>query len=99
LGGAVGLAKHQQTKFMMEVHSSPELSIIENTNKVLSWCESNHYAAWYLKDKVVLTSTEQVKARGRYHVLLLPKGSPLPDYLSDIEQRAPLAKGILAARR
>ena len=94
LRGAVGLAKHQQTKFMVEVHSSPELSIIENTNQLLSWCESSEYTAWYLRDKVVLTNAEHVKNRGRYHLLLLPKRSPFPDYLLDIEQRAPLSKGI-----
>ena len=93
--GAVELAKHQQTKFMMEVHSSTELSIIENTNQLLNWCEANGYTAWYLKDKIVLTNAEPVKARGRYHLLLLPKGTALPGYLMNIEQRAPLSKGLI----
>lgn len=94
LRGATELAKHKQTKFIMEVHGSPELSIIENTNQLLSWCQSNAYTAWYLRDKVVLTDAELIKNRGRYHLLFLPEGSPLPDYLLNIEQRAPLSKGI-----
>jgi len=91
LQGATKLASHQQTKFMVEVHSSPELSIINNTNMIMEWCESNNYNPWYLKDKVILTGTEAIKERGRYHLLLLPKSFQFPSYLLAIEQRAPLS--------
>ncbi len=90
LGGAIKLAEHQQTKFMVEVHSSPELPIVSNTQMILDWCNSTRYTAWYLKDKVILTDTELIKARGRYHLLLLPNGQSFPEYLKRIEQKAPL---------
>ncbi len=91
LKGATKLASHQQTKFMVEVHSSEELSIVSNTQMILDWCTANNYRAWYLKDKVALADTETIKIRGRYHLLLLPKSIQFPSYLLSIEQRAPLS--------
>lgn len=85
LVGSVKLASVGITQFIVEIHSGPELSIVENTNRILNWCNENGYTAWYLKDKKHL-STDAVKMRGGYHALLLPKKVEFPRCLIDIEQ-------------
>lgn len=85
LGGAVKLASMGMTEFVVEIHSGPELSIVENTNRILTWCDENSYTAWYLKDKKHLR-TDMIKMRGGYHALLLPKNVEFPRCLLDIDQ-------------
>jgi FkbM family methyltransferase len=85
LDGAVQLARKACTEFLVEVHSGSELSMTENTNSILSWCENNSYTAWYLRDKQYL-DVEVVKHRGGYHALLLPQTSCFPECLLDIQE-------------
>lgn len=94
LQGAVNLAEKQKTKFFVEMHSNTELSMKNNAENVLKWCEDNQYAAWYLKEKSLLNSPLAIEHRGRCHLLLLPKGEILPGYLHSIEQSASLQDTI-----
>ncbi len=70
----------------VEMHSGPEMTIIENTDAVLAWCEEQRYQAYYLKIHQVITDSEVVKDRGRYHLLLLPQDAPYPEYLKTIKE-------------
>lgn len=86
LNGAVDIAQHQKTKFLVEMHSQPELGMVENATKVLDWCQVNHYQSWYLKEKQRLTDPAQIAHRGRCHLLLIPINESFPRYLIPIKQ-------------
>lgn len=86
LKGAVKLASKAKTSFFVEIHSGPELSIIENTQGILDWCSENNYTAWYLKTKAKL-SIDSITKRGRYHALLLPVDKPLPEFILKINEK------------
>lgn len=91
LDGAVEIARRAQTRFLIEMHSSPERPQRVTTGEVLEWCEQHSYATWYLKEGIRLTSAEAVAHRGRYHVLVQPDTWPYPDFLQGIEQGAPVS--------
>lgn len=86
LKGAVNIASKSRSCFFVEIHSGPELSITENTQGILTWCNNNNYTAWYLKNKTELT-IESIKTRGRYHALLLPNGHNIPENLLSIKEK------------
>ncbi len=88
--GSTALAKKQETKFLVEMHSNKELSMSDNARNILDWCAGNKYTAWYLKEKKVLDSPAVIEKRGRCHLLLLPGGEDFPAYLKSIEQSADL---------
>ena len=92
LQGATQLAANQGTRFFVEMHSNQELTMAENAQRILGWCQENDYRAWYLKEKNVLEKPEQIARRGRCHLLLLPSGEALPAALKDLEQGGPLEK-------
>ncbi|MEO7990194.1 MAG: FkbM family methyltransferase [Chryseolinea sp.] len=87
LNGSVALAAKRKAVFFVEVHSTN--GIVANTEMILQWCKSNHYDAYYLKEHIIL-ETDQIKARGRYHALLIPSGSAYPSYLRSIKQGDPI---------
>lgn len=86
LKGAKGVASKLKTVFFVEIHSGPELTITENTQGILNWCDDNKYTAWYLKNKTKL-QLESIKTRGRFHVLLLPEGQSLPKSILSIKEK------------
>lgn len=85
LRGAKTVASKGKTQFFVEVHSGEELSIINNTEQIINWCKENNYTPYYLKKMSVLT-TDDIKSRGRYHALLIPKGANLPENLIQIKE-------------
>lgn len=91
LDGSVVCAKGQKTRFFVEMHSNPDLSMTENAGRILGWCATTGYSAWYLTEHVQLTSPEQIAHRGRCHLLLQPADWPFPDWLRTIEQSDPVA--------
>jgi FkbM family methyltransferase len=92
LKGAKNLARAGVTRFMVEMHSNPELLMRANAEAVLAWCKEVNYRAWYLKEKIELTNAQQIEKRGRCHLLLLPENSLFPDFLRNLEQGAPLER-------
>jgi FkbM family methyltransferase len=94
LEGATDLAVKSQTLFFVEMHSHPQLPMSDNANRVLSWCRANSYVAWYMKDKSVLSDSSEIAHRGRCHLILVPKGNAFPNYLTAIEQSAPLERAL-----
>jgi len=98
LEGARTLASRGRSRFLVEMHSNPELTITANAATVMRWCESQGYAAWYLARHARMTDPDQVKDRGRCHFLLQPAGWPYPSWLRDIQQSAALPDAPIAAR-
>lgn len=94
LQGAKELAKKQTTKFFVEMHSNPELRMLDNAREILHWCKNLNYTAWYLKEKVRLEDPEQIEGRGRCHLLLLPNDEKFPDYLYPIPQGCSLTDAL-----
>ena len=86
LKGAVEIAKKGNAKFIVEVHSAENLSIVENTDKILSWCKDNDYKAYYLTKHLELENPKLIENRGRYHLLLINKDKKYPQELKNIKQ-------------
>jgi len=94
LNGAVKTAKISKTKFMIEMHSPPELTMEDNAERVLSWCKNNQYTPFYMKEAIELLESKQIANRGKCHLLLIPVGESYPDYLKNIKQGSPLPQVI-----
>ena len=88
--GSQECASYQRTRFHVEMHSNDELLMSENANHVLDWCKKTDYQAWYLKEGSKLSSADQIKHRGRCHLLLQPQDWAYPERLMNIRQGAPL---------
>ncbi len=86
LAGARTCVASKKTRFLVEVHSNPDLPMVENAKSILDWCQKNSYSAWYLKNKTLLRDAEVVAGRGRCHVLLQPQEWLFPEWLKGIEQ-------------
>lgn len=86
LEGAVKIASKKMTQFIVEVHSSKSLSIIENTEKILLWCKNNDYIAYYLSQHIKLDKSSIIARRGRYHLLLIHRDAKYPVGLDKINQ-------------
>src|SRR5262249_12780002 len=72
LDGARALASRRRTRFLVEMHSNPELTITANGDSVLRWCGEAGFSAWYLAKHARLTHPDQIQDRGRCHLLLQP---------------------------
>ncbi len=90
LVGSTKLAAHKKTRFMVEMHSPPELPMAENAGLVLDWCKRVGYSAWYLKGEELLDGVAAIAHRGRCHLLLQPATWSYPEWLRGIKQSAPL---------
>ncbi len=86
IAGAIKTASSLKTKFMIEMHSPPELSMKDNAERILKWCHSNKYSAFYMRDAIELSNSDQIANRGKRHLLLIPKGEDYPIYLTTISQ-------------
>ena len=90
LRGSTNIAAAQQTRFLVEMHSPPELGMLQNAEQVLSWCDQTGYAAWYLAEAERLETAGAIQHRGRCHLLLQPEDWPYPSWLEAIKQSSPL---------
>ena len=90
LDGAKFLASRRETKWLVEMHSNPELSMTDNANAVLRWCGENGHVAWYLAEGVRLETPAPIADRGRCHLLLQPREWPYPAWLMGVPQGASL---------
>ena len=86
LEGAKEIAKKENTMFIVEVHSSDELNIVENTNKILKWTKETNYSAYYLCEHKEIQDSQYINNRGRYHLLLIHKQRQYPEGLNKINQ-------------
>lgn len=90
LAGANRAMKGAGMRFLVEMHSPPELPMAKNADGVLAWCAAHDYAAWYLAQPQRLTDARTIQHRGRCHLLLQPASWPFPPWLEGIKQSAPL---------
>ena len=86
LVGSRDLAQRKKTKFLVEMHSSPSLSMEKNGNNVINWAKEQNYKVIYLKEMVILKESSQIKHRGRCHLLLAPSEYILSPELQSIKQ-------------
>lgn len=92
LNGAIEVARQQKTRFLVEMHSNPELPMQENGEQVLRWCETMQYDAFYLKTHEKVTDISCFAHRGRCHLLLQPMSMQYPDNFKHIQQGDNLEK-------
>lgn len=90
LRGSTRCAAQERTRFLVEMHSPPELPMARNAELVLAWTSANGYVAWYLSEGTRLTSPQAIQHRGRCHLLLQPAAWPFPEWLAGIKQSTPL---------
>lgn len=88
LMGCQKTVRDRKTRLLIEMHSNPELPMVENASRILNWCAINHYKAWYLKKKIEIDRPEILSSRGRCHILLQPAEWSFPEWLLSIEQSA-----------
>ncbi len=86
LVGSTNLAQNKKTKFLIEMHSSPSLSMEENGYRVINWAKEQNYKVIYLKEMVSLKDPGLIKHRGRCHLLLVPSRYVLSPELQSIKQ-------------
>lgn len=94
LNGSKELASNKKTMFLVEMHSSPEMSMTENAGRILRWCNETGFTAWYMKSKEILQVEQQIAQRGKCHLLLQPTGWNYPDFLANINQGDPLPSAL-----
>jgi len=99
LAGAREVARQHQPRFIVEMHSMPELSMRENGEKVLAWCQELGYDCYYLKTHEQVTSPDGFAERKRCHLYLQPAGQPYPAYLKEIGQGSMLDEARAIMRR
>lgn len=94
LTGAAELARHQQTRFFIEMHVTQECSMKENGDAVIEWAKANKYKTYYLKDGIEITDGSDIAHRGRCHLLLQPESWEYPNYLRGVAESAPLPTAL-----
>ena len=98
LQGSKACAGKGQTRFLVEMHSNPEMTMVANTENVMSWCRELGYQPWYLAKGERLDSPAQTQHRGRCHLLLQPVQWPYPEYLMGIKQSAALETALTCGK-
>jgi FkbM family methyltransferase len=91
LRGAVATADEHHPRFVVEMHATGDLTMVDNGTRVLDWCASRGYEAWYLAEHAKVTTVAPFAERGRCHLLLQPAGEPYPAGLDRIPQGTPIA--------
>lgn len=94
LEGATETAMKEFPAFFVEMHSSKDLPIVDNTKSVLHWCTKVNYNAWYIKEKRIIKDPADSKGFGKYHLLLLPKKAVFPEILHEVGERSLLPNSI-----
>ena len=90
LRGASYCMRQHKTRFLVEMHSNPDLPMSINAQKVKSICESVGYSAWYLSKNQELISADQLSTRGRCHLLLQPNDWAWPKIITKIAEYTPV---------
>lgn len=95
LAGSRQIAARRRARFLVEMHSNPDLPMLDNARLVREWCADVAYSAWYLRDRVLLESASQISHRGRCHLLLQPNDWAFPTWLEPIRQSAALQEAFV----
>jgi hypothetical protein len=92
--GSTGCARQEKTRFLVEMHANPDVTMEKNTANILDWCGAVNYRAWYLAQEAPLDDPIQINHRGRCHLLLQPAKWEYPDWLVGIKQSAALEAAL-----
>lgn len=94
LRGATKLATLQKAKFIVEMHSFPEMPMTKNIPLVVDWCHANGYKSFFMSQHRRITDPKDpaVVRRGRCHLLLIPENTEYPEYLPRIPEIGELPK-------
>ncbi|WP_299123523.1 FkbM family methyltransferase [uncultured Winogradskyella sp.] len=87
-------ADTSKCSFFIEMHNVENLGMEAAGQQMIDWCNEMSYRAWYLKTGELLQNAEEIKNRGKCHLLLLPQEKGYPNYLKGIKQNAPLPKSV-----
>ena len=87
-------ANTSKCSFFIEMHNVTNLGMEAAGQKMIDWCNEMNYKAWYLKTGELLENAEDIKNRGKCHLLLLPQEKKYPEYLKGVKQNAPLPKSV-----
>lgn len=94
LAGARGLVADSHPRFLVEMHSCPELPMVANARLVLDWCERVEYEAWYLRNHAPLTDPAQLADRGRCHLILQQRGMEYPRGLEQVPESCGIERAL-----
>jgi FkbM family methyltransferase len=94
LKGAAGLAAHQKTRFIIEMHVTQGCPMEQNMDNVLEWTNANGYKAFFLVDGSEITSGAMLAHRGRCHILVQPGTWEYPSFLIGVKESAPLPASL-----
>tara|TARA_S200000501_G_scaffold353209_1_gene372753 strand:+ start:657 stop:1496 length:840 start_codon:yes stop_codon:yes gene_type:complete len=86
LSGSNELVKLRKTKFLVEMHSSPTLSMSANCRNILDWANKHNYIVVYLKEMKIIEEPDCIGNRGRCHLLLAPDDFVINPELKAIKQ-------------
>lgn len=90
LEGADRILRKGTPIFLVEMHATEEVPMIENARRVIHWCENVGYHPYYLRSHELLLNPEMIAHRGKCHLLLLPAKASYPNQLKTIEEGSPL---------
>lgn len=96
LQGAKELAQNTKPRFCVEMHSPPELPMVENCRRVLAWCQEVGYKAYYMKAHSQIFTPDPIAHRGRCHLLLIPDQAEYPLWLKTVEENSSVEQGMSA---
>ncbi len=88
------LANETKCTFFIEMHNVEGIGMEAAAQSMLDWCDEMGYKTWYPTTGKALTSAEEIKNRGKCHLLLLPKDKAYPSYLEGIASHAPLPNHV-----
>jgi len=86
LSGFAETARMSKIRILVEMHSHENLTMRDNAQRILNWCQLTNYRAWYLKNHEPLEEAESIAKRGRCHLLLQPSGEDYPSFLKAIPE-------------
>jgi hypothetical protein len=97
LDGTRGVALQRRPRLLVEMHSNEQIEMKKSGERVLAWCTSVRYRAWYLSRQTEFREAAQIAERGRCHLLLQPDDMAPPLDLMNIPQGSPLDAALPAA--
>ena len=97
LEGARVVALERRPRLLVEMHSNAQIEMHKNGERILAWCASVRYRAWYLSRRTELCEAAQIARRGRCHLLLQSADMAPPVDLMEIPQGAPLEAALPAS--
>ncbi|NJL95894.1 MAG: hypothetical protein HC915_20260, partial [Anaerolineae bacterium] len=75
-----------KTRFLVEMHGNPSLSMAQNSADLLAWCAAQSYRAYHLPTRRPLQNPAEARAwlhPHNDHLLVQPAAWPIPGWLGE----------------